>query len=506
MGKKFILQADYNFGWNYILANPDVNAAEKLEKCYFYNIDKLGMKVDAILWESHCFLPQECESNNTDIYQCFKGRGIDMMQVLIDACHKRGIESIFHHRISEVDSSHVKKLKGKDGWNKTKLSHPDWIIKTWWREGHWNFASEGLRQFKLDYITSIMRKYNFDGICIDFSRHLPCLPVGRQWEERHCLTQFMCDLKNRIKRISPAIKIGAKVPENNRVCHDDGFDMESWIQKDAVDFLVLGSRSVTVEVDWYKQITMGHDVMLYPCWDVHHSSDALHFMPKEFYRGLILNWFYKGADGIVGFNFAPAPVNEMKKIGVDQTSSGGAYEEGQDFKEYYESYIESQDANKKRKYVAERRGGYPYITGSFTTNCYAPLPAEIPNDGGFVDIPVETIGDFGGRKATVKLLISNAKEGIDHFAVLVNGTERKNISENFHFIDRQIFWPEPQKPSGRTYCMTDNPSELLVLSECIDGCLLSDKTIVSVAVIDRTDYILDNITVERVELIIDGET
>ena len=24
MGKKFILQADYNFGWNYILANPDV--------------------------------------------------------------------------------------------------------------------------------------------------------------------------------------------------------------------------------------------------------------------------------------------------------------------------------------------------------------------------------------------------------------------------------------------------------------------------------------------------
>ena len=111
MEKKFILQADYNFGWNYILANPDVNAAEKLEKCYFYNIDKLGMKVDAILWESHCFLPQECESNNTDIYQCFKGRGIDMMQVLIDACHKRGIESIFHHRISEVDSSHVKKLK-----------------------------------------------------------------------------------------------------------------------------------------------------------------------------------------------------------------------------------------------------------------------------------------------------------------------------------------------------------------------------------------------------------
>mgnify|MGYP000232862020 FL=1 len=54
--------------------------------------------------------------------------------------------------------------------------------------------------------------------------------------------------------------------------------------------------------------------------------------------------------------------------------------------------------------------------------------------------------------------------------------------------------------------MTDNPSELLVLSECIDGCLLSDKTIVSVAVIDRTDYILDNITVERVELIIDAQT
>lgn len=500
MEKQFLLQADYSFGWDFILKNPDFDVAKKLEDCYFYNIDNQNMKVDAILWESHCFLPQECESNETEIFHYFQARGIDMMRVLIEACHKRGIQSIFHHRISDVDSSHVKKAKGKDGWNETKLAHPDWVIKTWWREGHWNFASEELRRFKLDYITKIMRQYDFDGICIDFSRHLPCLPVGRQWEERHCLTQFMCDLKSCMKGLSPAIKTGAKVPENSRVCRDDGFDMESWIQKDAVDFLVLGSRSVTVEVDWYQQITMGHNVKLYPCWDVHHSSDALHFMPKEFYRGLISNWIHKGADGVVAFNFAPAPASEMMKIGVNQAASGGAYEESQDFKEYYESYLESQDTSKKRKYVVERRGGYPYITGSFTTNCYAPLPAELPNDGAFVNVPIETIGDFRGRKATVRLVISNAKEGIDRFCILINGVEIKDASSDFHLIDRQIFWPAPQNPSGRTYCMTDHPSELLELSANIDGSLLTDKTIVSVAVIDRTDYFMDNISVERVEI------
>ena len=500
MGKQFLLQADYSFGWDFILSKPDFDAAQKLEECYFYNMDKKGIKVDAILWESHCFLPQECESNNTEIFRYFQARGIDMMQVLIDACHKRGIECIFHHRISDVDSSHVKKLKGKDGWNKIKLAHPDWVIKTWWREGHWNFASEELRRFKLDYITSIMQQYPFDGVCIDFSRHLPCLPVGRQWEFRQCLTQFMCDLKKEMNAINPSIKTGAKVPENSRVCRDDGFDMESWIKKDAVDFLVLGSRSVTVEVDWYKKITAGHDVKLFPCWDVHHSSDALHYMPKEFYRGLISNWFEKGADGVVGFNFAPAPANEMKKIGVDQVSSGGAYEDSQDFRKYYEGYLESRDTDLKRKYVAERRGGYPYVTGSFTTNCYAPLPAELPNDGSFVKIPVETIGNFSGKKATVRLVISNAKEGIDRFCIMVNNVEIKDPSVNFHLIDRQIFWPEPQQPSGRTYCMTENPSELLDLSKSFDGSLLTDKTVVSVAVMDRTDYFLDHISVERVEI------
>ena len=49
--------------------------------------------------------------------------------------------------------------------------------------------------------------------------------------------------------------------------------------------------------------------------------------------------------------------------------------------------------------------------------------------------------------------------------------------------------------------MTEHPSELLELSASIDGCLLKDITTVSVAVVDRTDYfIMDNISVERVEI------
>ncbi len=503
MCKQFILQADFNYAWDEFLKNPDDDFPERIEECYFYNIDNGYAKVDAILWENHPFLPQETESNNRDIYNFFKKTGIDMMKYLIDACHKRGIKAFFHNRASEVDYSHYKGLKGKDEWNEIKLSHPDWVIKTWYCQGLWNFDVEEVRKFKIDYISRIMRDYDFDGVCIDFSRHTPLLPPGRQWECRDSLTALMKDLRASMDKIRPEILVGAKVPENKDACHDDGFDIEKWAENSLVDFFEIGSRTIDVEVDWYKEITKGTNIKLYPCWDVWHSSDAMHLLEKDSYRAIISNWLKKGADGVIGFNFSPAPISQMEKMKVFHIWNCKE-DTNPNFKPFCEAFYEAEKDGFSLKYSAERRGGYPYGTGSFGTNNLAPLPIQIPNNGDFANIMLETVGDFKGRSAIVRFVVSNAKEEIDNFCVAVNGKEVKTET-NFHLIDAQIRYPEPQFPSGRSYCKTEHPSELLEITAKISGDILQEKNTLSVAVVDRTDYCANWINIERAEIIIKGE-
>ena len=55
----------------------------------------------------------------------------------------------------------------------------------------WNLAAEGLREYQVAILRELMTRYDLDGVQIDFSRHVPCLPAGRQWELREHVTGFM---------------------------------------------------------------------------------------------------------------------------------------------------------------------------------------------------------------------------------------------------------------------------------------------------------------------------
>ena len=80
---KFIIQMDADCGE---LANiPE----DKLIEWLFYCIDNKSIKTDTILWEGHPFIEQESPCNNTANYKKFRDKGINIMQEIIDECHKR---------------------------------------------------------------------------------------------------------------------------------------------------------------------------------------------------------------------------------------------------------------------------------------------------------------------------------------------------------------------------------------------------------------------------------
>ena len=486
---KFIIQMDPYMGE---LANiPE----DKLIEWLFYCIDKKGVKADAIFWEGHCFFEQECPCYNTDIYRKFQVKGIDIMKRIIDECHKRGIKAYCNHRISEVELT----LPNR---NELKQKHKDWVIKTWWQEGLWNLASSGLREFKLDYLTKIMTEYAFDGICIDFLRHLPCLPVGKQWEYRECATEFMGRLKDNMDKLGRCVAVGAKLPESKEACRADGFDVKKWAENSIVDFVIGGSRTINPDIDWYKKVTKGTNTLVYACWDAWHLSDAHHNQTSDFYRGMLSNWVRKGADGIVAFNFAPAPHEELLKLLPPEEILNCL---GRDCADFYNLLREENSADKALKFVADRRGGYPFLTGCGGNNAFAPLPASIPNDEAPLKVKIDVCGDFKDRRAEIRFVITNAKSSCDKFKIFINDTPIVDFSENYSYTDQQIFWPSPQPEIYTANCLNSNPAPILEIKARFDANLLKNGTnTLSIAVIDRINYFLDSdsINVERAEIII----
>jgi len=490
---KFIIQMDPYMGE---LANiPE----DKLMEWLFYCVDKKGVKADAIFWETHCFLPSESPCNTTKIYKKFQDKGINIMGRIIDECHKRGIKAYYNHRFSEVE------LYLESGRNEIKQNHKDWVIKTWWQEGLWNLASSGLQEFKLNYIIKIMTEYSFDGICIDFLRHLPCLPVGKQWEYRECATEFMNKLKDNMNKLGRQVVVGAKLPENKEACHADGFDVEKWVEYKLVDFVIGGSRTVNPDIDWYKKITTGTDTLVYACWDAWHLSDAQHNQTRDFYSGMLSNWTYKGADGIVAFNFAPAPHEELSKLLPPEEILNCL---GRDYADFYNILSDENSEDKALRFVAERRGGYPFLTGCGGNNVFAPLPAPIPNDETPLEIKIDVCGDFQNRQAEVRFVITNAKSSCDKFKIFLNGIQIEDFSEDYCYKDQQIFWPDPQPAIYTANCLNSNPAPILEIKARVDGSLIKNgKNTLSIAVIDRINYILDSdsINVERAEIIIEAK-
>lgn len=487
---KFIVQLDPYMGE---LANiPE----DELIEWLFYCVDKKGVRVDEIIWEGHCFFEQELSYYNADIYRKFQDKGINIMARIIDECHKRGIKAYCNHRFSEVE------LYLERGRNEIKQKNKDWVIKTWWQEGLWNLASEELRRFKLDYITKIMTKYQFDGICIDFLRHLPCLPVGKQWEYRECATELMSELKNSMNKLGRQVKVGAKLPENREACHGDGFDVEKWAKNGLVDFVIGGSRTVNPDIYWYKEITKGTSTLVYACWDAWHLADACHNQTSDFYSGMLSNWTSMGADGIVAFNFAPAPKEELSKLLPPEEILNCL---GRDYSDFYNIFSEEGLENKALKYVAERRGGYPFLTGYGGNNVFAPLPAPIPNDETPLDIKIDVCRDFSNRQAELRFVITNAKTAFDKFKIFLNGSPTEDFSENYSYTDQQIFWPNPQPHIYTAACLNSNPAPILEIKASVDGSMLKNGTnTLSIATIDRTNYFLDSdsINVERAEIIV----
>jgi hypothetical protein len=479
----------------------------------FESVDRPGSQIDAIWWDIGAYSDMADWPNSS--YQNLIGglpfveprlkkwwdQGIDWIAELVRESGKRKLEVFWNHRITEVFSSGTWSFSTRMD-NPLLKSHPDWFVRSWYDQGLWNLASPEVRLYKVAFLKELLERYELDGIQLDFARHVPCLPVGRQWELRDNVTEFVRMVRLMMlemeKKKGRPLLLAAKVPQNPEGCRADGFDVETWAKLNLVDIFTLGTRSIDVDIASFRRITAGHNIKLQPCWDDHHSSDAYRCPPVETYRGIFGNWWQQGADGIVIFNWFVDRGKTYNGTGiVDMASEGGSPET---------LYL------KDKTFILERRGGYPWSEGFFGRNDFAPLPVTLANDGRPAVLMMKVSDNLRAdydkvKKVTLRAVIFGAKEG-DEIGARFNGVNLPATLQDFSWKDNQILSPDPQGPSGGAMppdLPIDPKQKLLRLEYNVNpGMCQVNENQVEIYIINRAPYghgsTLYNIVLEKLEL------
>ena len=468
--RRIVIQHDVHWVMlNYAKLHPDGGAAfAPFRDAVFSYVDEPGSQIDAIWWDiggnatGAVYPSKVAPSAAPALVQQWLRDGVDWVKELVGETRRRKLECFWNHRISEVD------ILPEGGHSKQpdplKREHPDWVVPTsWWPHCMWNLTATGLREHKVAILREIATRYDLDGIQIDFARHVPCLPVGRQWELRDHVTQFMRMVRRMLLEVARQrgrpFLLAARVPQTLDGCRADGFDVKTWAEQHLVDVLTLGSRSMDVDVEGLRAAVAGQ-VRLQPCFDDHHTTDGYRYASIEFLRGVFSNHFQRGADSVVAFNWPIGTPEVARSVGgeIAPLTHQVAFKEIGDPRTL---------AGKDKMFAVERRGGYPWAEGFFNRNDTAPLPAPLAGDGraaGFV-LHMSDASDQANPKVVLRCVLFRATEK-DEFEVRINGVPLSIHLRDVEWKDAQIFSPAPQPASGGKGQYQVNPKQRLLRLEC----------------------------------------
>jgi hypothetical protein len=473
----------------------------------FDYIDESGSQIDSVWWDltalGYATYPSKILEQIPQLgLDKWREQGVDWVERLVAETKKRNLECFWSHRISEVEMNEEGIGAGwKSKPHPIKQAHPDWVIKTWWEQGLWNLAVPDVRELKLCILRELAENYDFDGFQLDFARHVPCLPPGRQWELRGQVTEFVRSVRLTLNEVARKrgrpILLAARVPCNLAGCRQDGFDIAEWARGQLVDILTLGSRSIDCDIEGFRGVTRGRNIKLQPCHDDHHATDAYQYPRIEFFRGVAANWWHLGADSIMTFNWSNARPEVCRKVGA--TPGPGSQREA-----YQEIGDPETLHGKDKMFVIQRRGGYPWAEGYFNRSDDAVLPLELPEDGEARSLQVR-VGD-------------NVRANVDHITdvilriVVFGARDSDEISAEFNGVpltlarcdgewkDRQIFSPKPQPASGGADGWKIDPNQKLLAMDydvAPDLCMLGHNQ-VTLRLVTRDASV--HAKVEKVEL------
>jgi len=232
--------------------------------------------------------------------------GHDPPQVVVREAKQRGLDVFYSFRINDIHDAFT-----PDELATFKVEHPEWMIgerkygeATSFRTPL-NFALQEVRDLKFRVIEEMFQKHDFDGLEIDFLRSSPYFIPGEEDQHAHLLTRLLRrvreHLNQRGRQRGRPIRLAVRVDGSLASCRLDGFQVSRWIEQGLIDYLILGSGVIDIEVEEFKALAAPKGVLVYPC--LYGWPSKYYPIPQELAAGLALNYWQQGADGIYVFNW-----------------------------------------------------------------------------------------------------------------------------------------------------------------------------------------------------------
>lgn len=280
-----------------------------------------------------------------------KATGHEAIRLAIDFCHQRKMELLFSVRMNDIHDSF-------SSWEmpRWKREHPEYMMgkpgdmgkypgndpRRYWSS--LNYEIPEVREKIFRFFEDVCRRYDVDGIHLDFWRHMKFFPPTQEMkpvEPRH--VEMMNDLLRRLRRMTeregkrrgrPLI-IAASVTLSVERSLFVGLDMKTWLEEDLVDVLAGDGgyvpKAMASQVVKLTELSHKYNVPFYPCISRKGMIGTVLEHSVAAWRGTAMNIWHAGGDGVFVYDFNPPEdgyepladsLQKLREIGSPQILKG----------------------------------------------------------------------------------------------------------------------------------------------------------------------------------------
>ena len=221
------------------------------------------------------------------------------MDIMIERCHRRGIEFIATFRMNDRHSSTPGRFVS---------DHPEWRLSS----HEVNYEHEPVRREFLAFVEELLTSHEVDGIQFDYMRFCHVFEAGEGEGHAELLTDFTAKARALLdaaakRRGRSRLMLGVRVPQTLEECRYLGYDVASWIKEGLVDWVVPSDFFYTdfnARTEEFVALTKGTDCKIYPgIHPVTCSGDAVGINTLSNYRAAARNFYAYGAHGLEAYNY-----------------------------------------------------------------------------------------------------------------------------------------------------------------------------------------------------------
>ena len=199
-------------------------------------------------------------------------QGRDGLEIYIEFCRENEFEAFWAMRMNDThDAGDYDDARWKLANNRIKQEHPDWLTGAGDDQpphGRWtsvNYGRAEIREQAFRLWEDVARRYDIDGIMLDFYRH-PTLFKSAAWgeevsdAERASITDLIRRARTMTDEIGAQrgrpILLAMRTPDSVGYCEGMGIELEKWMAEELIDIWIPAGYFRLRE--WSDSADLGH--------------------------------------------------------------------------------------------------------------------------------------------------------------------------------------------------------------------------------------------------------